>query len=91
MRSQKEFGQLADAAMLPKNYSAMEGFIAAKIMVEAIKRAGKDLTREGLVSALESFTQLDLGGFVISFGAKDRTGNEFVELSIVSKQGKFIR
>ena len=87
----KEFGQLADAAMLPKNYSAMEGFIAAKIMVEAIKRAGKDLTREGLVSALESFTQLDLGGFVISFGAKDQTGNEFVELSIVSKQGKFIR
>ena len=87
----REFGQLADAAKLPKNYSSMEGFIAAKIMVEAIKRAGKDPTRESMVAALESFKQLDLGGFVIGFGPKDRTGNDFVELTMVGKHGKFIR
>ena len=87
----KEFGHLADDAKLPKNYTSMEGFIVAKIMVEAIRRTGKDLTREGVVNALGSFHQLDLGGFVIRFGPNSRSGSEFVELSIVGKQGKFVR
>ena len=87
----KEFGQLADAAKLPKNYSSMEGFIAARVMVEAIRRAGKDPTRESMVTALESLQQLDLGGFMIRFSPNSRTGNNFVELNMVGKQGKFIR
>src|SRR6185503_2337441 len=48
------------------NFSAMEGFITAKVMVEGLRRAGKNLTRENLVETLESM-DVDLGGFHVSY------------------------
>ena len=45
------------------NFSSLEGFIAAKVLTEGLRRAGKDLTRERFVAALEGITNLDLGGF----------------------------
>lgn len=47
------------------DYYALEGFIDAAITVEALKRAGKDLTREALVDALEK-----MGGFDLGLGAE---------------------
>ncbi|RKX39116.1 MAG: ABC transporter substrate-binding protein [Thermotogae bacterium] len=43
---------------IPSSY-AVAGFIAAEVFVEGLRRAGPDLTREGLVKALESFDHWD--------------------------------
>ncbi|HHY59061.1 MAG TPA: ABC transporter substrate-binding protein [Clostridia bacterium] len=43
------------------NYVALEGYINAKILVEALRRAGADLDREKLVQALESLSGYDVG------------------------------
>ncbi len=56
------------------NFSSLEGFIVAKAMVEGLKRAGKDLTREKLLAALESMSNVDLGEFVISFSPSNHSG-----------------
>lgn len=71
--------------------AGMEGFMAAKVLVEGLRRAGNEPTREKLRSALESIRDFDIGGITISYGANDHTGSQFVETSIISASGRLIR
>lgn len=71
------------------SYYGLEGFLAAKLTVEAIRRAGKYPTREKLVSALES--QYDLGGYHVSYSSNSRNGSRFVEMSVISRDGRIVR
>lgn len=88
----KEYQQLSKKAGLTDyNFSAMEGFITAKIMVEGLRRAGKNLTRERLVDALESMHDVDIGGFYVGYSPKVHTGSQFVDLTIIGRNGKFLR
>jgi ABC-type branched-subunit amino acid transport system substrate-binding protein len=73
------------------NYSSMEGYVAAKVFAEALRRAGRAVTRETLVSSLESLQRLELGGFSVSFGPRDHTGSQFVELTMLTADGKVRR
>lgn len=73
------------------NFSSLEGFLAAKVLVEGIRRAGKDLNRESLVSAMEKMGKVDLGGFTVTYSPNNREGSKFVDLTIISKNGKFMR
>lgn len=86
----REFLQFAKETKTPESYATMEGYLSARIMTEALKRAGKNPTRESLVAAFESM-QLNLGGFNVGFSPTSRTGSEFVDLTMISKNGKFIR
>lgn len=69
----------------------MEGFAAAKVMVEALKRTGGKPTAERIQAALEGLHKFDLGGLEISFSSTDHTGLDFADLSIISSGGKFRR
>ena len=87
-----EYHQLAKKAGLTDyNFSAMEGFITAKVMVEGLRRAGRNLTREGLVSALESMHDVDLGGFYVGYSPSVHAGSKFVDLTIIGRNGNFLR
>ena len=88
----KEYQILAKSAgYTDYNFSAMEGFLTAKVMVEALRRAGKNPTREGLVDALERMNDVDLGGFYVSYSPKNHAGSKFVDLTIIGRGGKFMR
>jgi len=69
----------------------MEGFLTAKVMVEGLRRAGKNPTREGLVDALEGMRDVDLGGFYVSYSPTNHAGSKFVDLTIIGRNGKFLR
>lgn len=71
-------------------YNSLEGYLTAKVFVEALRRAGKDVTREKLIAALETLNNYDLGGFVIDYSGGKRAGSNFVDLSIISKTGEFL-
>ena len=86
-----DFQKLAAEYKLPLTYTGMEGFIGARVLVEGLKRAGSKPTRESLTQALESLRRFDLGGYVVSFSANDRTGSEVIDLTIIGKDGKFKR
>jgi branched-chain amino acid transport system substrate-binding protein len=86
----REFQLFAKEAGIAQSYSAMEGYLSARIMTEALKRAGKTPTRESLVTAFESL-KLNLGGFQVAYSPTSRTGSDFVDLTMISKNGKFIR
>lgn len=89
-RLAKEFNDLTKAEKLdvPVSYAMMEGYIAAKVIVEAVRRQGARPSREGMVAALDSMDSFDLGGYVVSFRPNARSGSRFVELSIISGSGK---
>ena len=69
----------------------LEGFAAAKVLVEGLRRAGPKPTREKLQTALESMRKYDLGGLEVSFSPEDHTGLDFADLSIIGTDGKFRR
>jgi branched-chain amino acid transport system substrate-binding protein len=73
------------------NFSALEGFITAKVMVEGLRRSGRNLTREGLVDTMEKMSDVDLGGFFVSYSPKNHAGSRFVDLTIIARDGKFMR
>lgn len=89
-RLAKEFNDLAKANTLevPVSYSMMEGFIAAKVIVEAVRRQGAKPTREAMATTLDAMETYDLGGYVVGFRPNKRNGSRFVELSIVSGSGR---
>jgi ABC-type branched-subunit amino acid transport system substrate-binding protein len=68
--------------------AALEGFASAKVLVEALRRAGPNPTREGLYKALAGMTQYDAGGYVVNFG-DSRHGTHYVELAVISRGGQF--
>lgn len=87
----QEFKIAAKASGATVSYAAMEGFIAAKVLVEGLRRGGKKLTRESFIRGLESIKDWDLGGLDVSYGPNDHTGSEYVELTIIGQDGKFRR
>jgi ABC-type branched-subunit amino acid transport system substrate-binding protein len=87
----KEYRQLLAEAKGEPAFGSLEGFVAAKVMVEGLKRAGKGLTREGFIKAMESMSAWDAGGFKISFGPDRHNASQFVDLTIISRDQKFVR
>ena len=73
------------------SFTSLEGFIAARVFVEGLKRAGKDLTREKLITALESMNNADIGGFNINFSPKSHNGSSFVELTMIGRNKTFVK
>lgn len=88
----KEYQQILKAAgSTDYNFTSLEGFLAAKVFVEGLKRAGRDLTREKFVAALETMGNVDLGDFVVGFSPTNHNGSKFVELTIIGRGGKFVK
>ena len=88
----KEYQQVLKAAgNTDYNFTSLEGFIAAKVFTEGLKRAGRELTRDRFIAALETMSNVDLGGFTVSFSPTNHNGSQFVELTIIGRGGKFMR
>lgn len=73
------------------NYSGMEGYLAAKVLVEGLSRAGKTLTRDTFIQALESIKNWDLGGFTVNFGPDKHTASNFVDMTLLTPDGRVRR
>lgn len=83
VRSSKDGAELSPAML--------EGFAAAKVLVEALRRAGPGPTRLKIQTALENMKKFDIGGLEVSYGLDDHTGLDFADLSIIGTDGKFKR
>lgn len=73
------------------NHTLVEGYIGAKVLGEALRRAGPDPTRKKLRDALESLRNYDAGGVFISFSPKQHAGSRFVDITIINRSGKLLR
>jgi len=73
------------------SYYGIEAYAMAKVLVDAIRKAGKDLTREKLVVTLENMQSHDLGGYRVGFSATERRGSRFVDLTVIGSGGRVLR
>jgi branched-chain amino acid transport system substrate-binding protein len=69
------------------NYSSIEGYVAAKVMVEGLRRAGKGANRDALINGLESIQNLDIGGLMVNFGPRSHVASHFVDLTMLTAYG----
>ena len=90
----KEFRALAEKYKLPSTHAASQvaAYAAAKVLVEAIRRAGKDVTREKLIQVLEGFHQYPTGLTpAVTYGPNRRTGSMGAYIITVDlKEKKFV-
>ena len=73
------------------NTTHLEACFAAKILAEGIRRAKKPVNGQSVLEALSGLGTYDLGGFSVSFSSNQRHGSKFVELAMVTKDGRFTR
>lgn len=70
----------------PPSFVSLEGFVDAMVVVEGLKRAGKDVTREKFITAIESIHEMNVGlgsKLVLSYGPADHKGFDDVYPTIV--------
>jgi ABC-type branched-subunit amino acid transport system substrate-binding protein len=87
----KEYQEASDKFKGKKGYSfqALEAYIAMKVLVEGIRRAGPQPTREKLLTALDTIQNYDLGGYIVSFSPTNHNGSNFVGLTILGRDLAF--
>jgi ABC-type branched-subunit amino acid transport system substrate-binding protein len=88
----KEYHKAIQAYAKHGNYSyyGIEGFLNAKLVADALKKVGKDPTREKLVSTLENGT-FDLGGYRVGYSPTSHNGSRFVDLTVLGRDGRVLR
>lgn len=70
---------------------SFEGYVNTRVLAEGLDRAGRDLTRAKLRSALAGIQRFDLGGFLIDFsGASPFVGSRYVDLGVLGASGRFL-
>jgi branched-chain amino acid transport system substrate-binding protein len=70
----------------PPTFTSLEGFVDALVLVEGLKRAGKDITREKFITAIESIHDMNVGlgpRLVLNYSATDHKGFDNVYPTIV--------
>jgi branched-chain amino acid transport system substrate-binding protein len=72
------------------DHIGLEGLISAKVLVEALRRCGAQLTRPAFVAALESMREFDVGGYVLRFGPGKHHGSRFVDITLIGPQGRIL-
>nr|WP_222623032.1 ABC transporter substrate-binding protein [Ramlibacter cellulosilyticus] len=91
------YGFIKEAMALAKQKNTeltpamLEGYAAAKVLVEGLRRAGPNPNRAKLQAALENMRNFDIGGLEVSYAPDDHTGLDFADLSIIGQDGKFKR
>ncbi len=82
--------QKHDAKAEP-NYTSIEGYMAARVVVDALRRIGAKPTREAFIGALESLSGYEARGYRLAFSPTKHVGSNFVELSMLTGDGKVRR
>lgn len=73
------------------NYTSFEQFLGAKVLVEALRRAGPAPSRAKVVKALESLQSYDLGGITLGYSPTNRVGSRYVEVTVIGRNGRLMK
>jgi ABC-type branched-subunit amino acid transport system substrate-binding protein len=73
------------------SHTALEGYVNARVFAEILRRVGPKLTREAFIDAAWKLQKFDVGGFEVGFTEPGKNASQFVEITLISRSGKFIR
>lgn len=72
----------------PPSASQFEGFVHAKLLVEGLRRAGRSLTTESFIKAMEAAGEISFGRFVAKYSPQSHNGSSYVEMAIIDNEGQ---
>jgi ABC-type branched-subunit amino acid transport system substrate-binding protein len=88
MKYQQDLAKFAPAEK--PDFVSLEGYIAANLLIEGLKRAGRNLNTDTLVAALEGIKGLDIGiGSPLTFGPSEHQASHKVWLTALDPQGTY--
>jgi len=76
-----------DPAAKP-GFISLEGYIAGRLAIEALKAAGPTPTRAGLLTALAGLSTVEMGGITLQFGSGDNQGMDDVFMTVITPDGQ---
>lgn len=71
------------------DFTSLEGYIDAKVLVQALRKAGKNLTRASLIDALNGMGNENLGGLTVRFSPTNHSGSDYVDVTSITASGGF--
>lgn len=90
VREMQDIGKRLRGPGFDPTQAELEGYIAARVLVEALRRAGAEPTPARVRTELESLRQLDLGGIVIGFSKQTHSGSAYVDVGILGREGRVL-
>jgi branched-chain amino acid transport system substrate-binding protein len=72
------------------DFVSLEGYITARIMVDALRKINGAVTPQAVAASLEKL-QWESGDFAVAFAPNRRSGSNFVEMTAIGSDGKFLR
>jgi branched-chain amino acid transport system substrate-binding protein len=73
------------------NYSSLEGYVAARVALEALRKSRKDFSGASFQAALENLGVVDLGGYTVRLNPQSREGSNFIDMTVISASGRFLK
>ncbi|WP_374674338.1 ABC transporter substrate-binding protein [Ideonella sp.] len=87
----RDYHAVMQRARLPVDFDHFFGYLNLRVLLEGLRRAGRQVSPQSLVTALEAAGRIDLGGYAVTYGPGQHHGSSFVDLLIVGPGGRFIR
>jgi branched-chain amino acid transport system substrate-binding protein len=87
----RNFAAAMTTAKLAPTYDRMWGYLNSSILAEVLRRSGPRPTPAAVTTALERMTEVDIGGYRLAYGAQQRHGSNFVEITMVDANGRYVR
>jgi branched-chain amino acid transport system substrate-binding protein len=84
--------QAAIKAADPKaepEFVSLEGYLVGRLAIAALEKAGKDVTRAGLIKAIKETGSFDIGGLPMTFSATKNEGLDKVFMTVIQADGTF--
>lgn len=72
------------------SHLSLEGFIAAKMLVNALRKVDKGFTPAQLAAALKDMKSTDIGGYHLDFSALRNRGSNYVDINVISRNGRLL-
>lgn len=70
------------------NSTHLESCIGAKVLTEAMRRSKKPGDAKSLLASMNTLGTYDAGGFTVSYSSSQRHGSKYVELGMVTREGR---
>lgn len=87
----RDFNAAMSKAGLTVDYDHYFGYVNMRVVLEALRRSGRNVSSASLVKTLESMQRVDLGGYTVAYGPQNHHGSHFVDITIIGPGGRFIR
>lgn len=87
----RDYNASMDAAGIPIDCDHCFGYLSMRVLLEGMRRGGKNVTSQSIVTGMESMHKTDIGGYSVDYGPANHQGSKFVDITIVGPGGRFMR